>query len=1097
VEEILHQAEQSEKEYDWSGAARLYEKALNLLPQDDFLKVGDNYERLGYAFYRFAFQAETNEEFRDRLRQSAVAYGKAIEFYGGPKEAVKTARTLRCNSMIAYVGYWLAAEAKEKKKKIDECWRLTKDALEAFREVGEGWEYGKTYNQLSSSIVFGFWLEWDFHVRENMMREVVEHAKRAITLLSTLGEPDELASAYAKTAAYTAVVGYYFANLENKDEYSQRAMDYWLKAKEISEETAMLELPSLLFGCGPSGYWADGTDEALSNFEKALEQSQKTRDKFNIGKALDMLAYHCIWRIGATEDPDEKTALQKKALQYAEDAKHQYLTISFISPRGGPNWAEGACLWYYRNSAFRETNLNKKRELLGKALEATPDILKRAEESGYPEIRGEMHNVFAASLRNLAQIEDDLEEKKRLLETALVHDDEAIAIFERLEPLSYWNLGMMRSGAVGSRYELADLAKDPETKKNMLQKVLLDSEEALGLCIKQIASYPGEDPTPLLRTVAGWEVGNGICCVRLYELTSDKEYLRRAIEAFQRGIEAHQKTSQTSRLAESYWKVAQTYDALGEHMKAADHFGHASRNYRKAGEKIPQLKSFYEDYALYMQAWQEIEKARNHHVRQEYGLAKEHFQRAADIHESIKQWSYLSPNYSAWARVEEAEELSRKEQCEEALNAFEEAAGLFNETKTSIQNQLGKIENPDEKHTATSMVKATETRLEYCRGRIIIEEAKILDKKGDHYSSSEKYGVAAETFEKIGQASDSEQEREEFKLITTLSKAWQKTTLAEAKSSPALYSDASGLFEQAEDLTPNEKTKMLILGHSRFCKALGAGTRFVDTRNRSMYIEAIECLESAATYYLKAGFPKASEYSEATKLLFDAYLHMDDAARESDPERKAKLYTMAEKVLQTSAGSFTRAEHPEKSEQVLGLLEKARKERELAVSLAEVLHAPSIVSTTSSFTTPTPTREQAVGSERFENADIQANLIVRQRELKVGEDLKLEIELVNAGKGPALLIKVNEAIPEGFELIEKQDIYRVEDSYINLRGKRLDPLKTEDVRLVLKPQVQGTFILKPTILYLDENGKYKSHELETVTIIVKELGIKGWLKGER
>jgi hypothetical protein len=45
--------------------------------------------------------------------------------------------------------------------------------------------------------------------------------------------------------------------------------------------------------------------------------------------------------------------------------------------------------------------------------------------------------------------------------------------------------------------------------------------------------------------------------------------------------------------------------------------------------------------------------------------------------------------------------------------------------------------------------------------------------------------------------------------------------------------------------------------------------------------------------------------------------------------------------------------------------------------------------------------------------------------------------------------------------------------------------------------VQGTFSLKPTLLYLDENGKYKSHEPEPVTIIVKELGIKGWLKGER
>jgi tetratricopeptide (TPR) repeat protein len=1096
VEEILHQAERLEKEYDWLGAAGSYEKALNLLPQDDFSKIGEIHGRLGYAFYRLAFQAESKDEFRERLRQSVVAYEKATEFYGKLNEPVKTPRISRSNAMIACIGYWLALEAQEKKKKIDECWRLAKNALETF-EAGNALEYGKTFNELSASAELGFHLHETFQTREKLVREAVNYGERAISSLSSLGDRYELARAYLKTAAYTAVVGYYFANLEDKEKYSQKATDYFLKAKETSEETAMIELPSLLFGCGPGGYWADGTDDALSNFEKALEHSWKTRDKFIIGRALDMLAYQGIWRINMTEDPDEKTALQKKALQYAEDAKHQYFALSFISPRGGTNWAEGACLWYYNGLANRETNLSTKRELLGKALAVAPDILKRAEKSGYPEIRGEVHGVFAGLLRASAKIEANFEEKKTLLDAALLHDDEAVAISEQVEQLAYWNLGIMRGGSVASRYELADLAKDPATKKKMLQRVLLDSEEALGLCIKGFTSSPGGDKTPLLPLVGGWEVYNGTCCVRLYELTSEKEYLRRTVEAFQRGIEAYQKTNLTSRLAESYWKVAQAYDALGEHVKAADQFGHASRNYRKAGEKIPQLKSFYEDYALYMQAWSEIEKARNHHARQEYGSAKEHFQRAADMHKSIKQWSYLSPNYCAWARVEEAEELSRKEQCEEALNAFEEAAGLFSETKASIQNQLGKIENPDEKHTATGMVKATETRLEYCWGRVIIEEAKILDKKGDHYSSSEKYGVAAETFEKVSKALDSEQERREFRLIIALSRAWQKTTLAEARSSSTLYSEASGLFEQAEDLSPNERIKMLLLGHSRFCKALGTGTRFIDTRNRSMYIDAIECLESAATYYVKAGFPKASDYSEATKLLFDAYVHMDDAARESDPERKAKLYTMAEKVLQTSAGSFTRAEHPEKSEQVLGLLEKARKERELAVSLTEVLHAPSIVSTTSSFTTPTPTREQAVGSERFENADIQANLIVRQKELRIGENLNIELELVNAGKGSALLTKVTEIIPKGFELAEKPETCRVEDSYINLKGKRLDPLKTEEVKLALKPTMQGTFTLKPTVLYLDENGKYKSHEPEPVTIIVKELGIKGWLKGER
>jgi hypothetical protein len=382
-------------------------------------------------------------------------------------------------------------------------------------------------------------------------------------------------------------------------------------------------------------------------------------------------------------------------------------------------------------------------------------------------------------------------------------------------------------------------------------------------------------------------------------------------------------------------------------------------------------------------------------------------------------------------------------------------------------------------------------------GRIALENAKILDKKGDHYSSSEKYGAAAATFEKILHSIESEQDKREFRLILTLSRAWQKMTQAEAETSPTLYNDASQLFEEARELSPNEKAKTLALGHSRFCRALEAGTKFADTRDSAEHAVAVQHLESAANYYIKAGFQSASEYAKATKLLFDAYVYMGNAEKETDPDKKAKLYAMAEKVLQTSAGSYMKAEHPEKREQVLRLLEKVKEERELALSLSEVLHAPSIVSATTAFTTPNPNYEQAVGLERFEHAVIQANVIIRQRTIKVGDDLAMEIELVNAGKGPAQLIKLAEIIPEGFELTEKPEIYRVEDSFLNLKGKRLDPLKTEEVKLVLKPKVQGVFPLKPKVLYLDENGKYKSHEPEPLTITVKELGISGWLKGPR
>jgi hypothetical protein len=224
---------------------------------------------------------------------------------------------------------------------------------------------------------------------------------------------------------------------------------------------------------------------------------------------------------------------------------------------------------------------------------------------------------------------------------------------------------------------------------------------------------------------------------------------------------------------------------------------------------------------------------------------------------------------------------------------------------------------------------------------------------------------------------------------------------------------------------------------------------------------------------------------------------MDNAEKEEDPDKKAKLYVMIERVLQTSADSYTKAEHPEKREQMLKLLEQAKEEQELAVSMTEALHAPSIVSATTAFASLAPTNEEAVGSERFENADIQANLIIQQKDLRIGEKLNIELELVNAGKRSATLTKVAEIIPKGFDLAEKSDNCRVEDSSLNLKGKRLEPLKTEELKLALKPTVQGTFSLKPTVLYLDETGKYKSQAPEPAIITVKELGIKGWLKGER
>jgi hypothetical protein len=1099
VEEILHQAEQLEKEYYWLRAADSYEKALKLLPEDDFPRKGETCERLGYAFYCAAFQAESNDEFRQRLHQAIANYEKAREHYQKLNEPKNTGIVLRCDAMNAYLGYWLASDVPEKKRMLNECWRLTKEALKSFEQTGDTSQCGRTYNQLSSSVVFGFPFEWDFQTRKTMIREAVEHGEQTINSLSSNEDSLELARAYARTALYLEVFALYFLDANEKKANYQQARNYRARAKEISEDVALSELTWPIFG-SEGVFWGGAVDEAVPNLTKALEYGRKTKDKFTIGCALDWLAYHTSYKESASQDPDEHLRLHEAILQYAEDAKRHYFPISFTSPRDDDYWVEDVGARNFRFLASRETDVKKKQALLEKAIVAAREGLKRAETSEYIEVIMDEHHEFSLALEDIAQLERKTEEKKAILREAMKHAEESARIMENVQQFSYWNRAVYQANLASIRRRLAEVARDTPEEKNLIQGAILDLENVTRLGLTELSMAPSMGGTGAIVFFSG--AGNSRYTIgrhfnRLHEITSDREFLRKALEAFAKAVEYYQKIGLRSRIAECQWKAATTYDLLGEHLKAAENFALASDNYKSAAEKIPQLKVFYQDHALYMQAWQEIEKARHHHDRQEYGSAKEHFEKAAELHRSLKQWCYLESNYCAWAQVEKAEELSRSEQIEEAIKAFEQASQLFSETKKSLQIQISKIEDADEKQMAVSVIKATDLRHEYCTARITLEEARILDKKGDHYSSSEKYGAAAEQFDKMGQALESEQEQREMKFITTLSRAWQKMTMAEAKSSPTLYVDASQLFEQAEDFSPNEKTKMLVLGHSRFCRALEAGTKFADTRDQALHDVAVQHLASASNYYIKADLQTASEYAKATKLLFDAYAYMDNAEKEKDPDKKAKLYVMIERVLQTSAGSYTKAEHPEKREQILKLLEKAKEEQELAVSMTEALHAPSIVSATTAFASPSPTKEEAVGSERFEHADIQANLIVRQKELKIGENLSLELELVNAGKGSALLTKVTEIIPKGFELAEEPGNCRVEDSYLNMRGKRLDPLKTEEVKLVLKPTVQGTFSLKPTVLYLDENGKYKSHEPEPVMIVVRELGIKGWLKGER
>ncbi len=1090
LEDILNAAQAQEKSYAWVEAAKLYEQALDAVGQGESAKRGEIQERLGYSFYRAAFQAETRKDFTRLIGLSAEAYVGAAAQLEALESPNKQARMVLCRAVATYNRSWLAEDPTDRTALLDECRTLCKDAAKAYEAVGDHVGQGRACNELLTCLDDRGLLAQDAEELENIVEEYLEYGEQAIHALAETEDEAALARAYYQLSeGYTAAIDVH-ESIEKRKNLGQRALSSAEKAVGVAEPTGDKYLIGMSNVTLDAARWAlhVDTEAAVKHLEKVLESAKTTRDTLLIARVCERQLRWRNLNAPSVEDPDKRREENHKIIQAAEGviAKLELFSHLFI-------WA------YYPHStchirlARDETDLEKKRGWLTKAAELAGKYLPRAQRSGSPMAVVVVLHPLSVALEELATLETGAGERRRLLTRAAEHREAAVNLHDHLYPFSLWDRGFLYSRSARIKVELAKMEADSQKKRDLLTSAAMTLEESVNLIRRNLQMF-AESPALYapLGAVQNWFSG---VLNQLYSVTGKKTYLERAVKSCEDTVATWEKADLRSRIAETHWQMAKFYNQLGEHLKAAQAFAAAAKGYRQAAAKLPQLTAFYKDHAAYMQAWSEIETARHHHAAKQYGLAREHYEKAAKLHQSTERWAYFSPNYVALALVDEAEDLSRKEQAEEAKALFERAATQFLEAKASLESKLDTIDVQDEKEVATQLAKAADSRRDYCLGRIALEEAKILDRQGDHGASARRYGAAAEQFQKVADAMELELDRRELRPLVELCRAWHAMTRAEAETSPALYLEAATLFEEARKHSADEKARLLDLGHSRFCKALEAGTRFGDTRDLALYSTAKQHLEAAANYYLKAGLKSASEYAKATQRLFDAYMYTHKADTETNLTKKAEFYRIAGKFLQASAGSYMKAKHPEKSEEVQRLLESVQEEHQLATSLTGVLHAPT--ATTTSFSTPTPTHEQATGLERFEHADVQANLILRVKEGRVGEDIRLAIEVVNAGKAPALLIKVDEVIPEGFEIREVPAMYTFEDSYINLKGKRLNPLKTEDVKVVVQPQAKGTHTIRPRILYIDETGKYKSHEPEPVTVTVKELGIKGWIKGER
>ncbi|MEJ2241945.1 MAG: ATPase domain-containing protein, partial [Candidatus Bathyarchaeota archaeon] len=933
------------------------------------------------------------------------------------------------------------------------------------------------YDMIENSFDFYYWMGTNTNESSIIRQELISLGEKAIKILKELNNPYELARAYCWTSWY-----YLFgSNLKysEKDENIQKGSYYSKIAVETSQKTDDV---TLIGWCYHSR--AIALQRSENKIASALELFKKQSSLARISKDKYLLGIAQFWRITMglylsflDEDPEKNRKLYQENLQIVKEV---IKNLRIINLRAWNPYNPATNSFIVMASIEVDNEL--KYSLLSEAVEYGKKAVKLTEEWRHSIIFPNL-NVYSRALYNLSQVESDLNKKKSLLAEILDNSKRIIEYFKNF-PNNYYFQAMTQKYLALAKADLARITNQ-KSKKIDYFKDAISSIQSCRYFIKKDLKIQELDW--ILALYGEFYLSFGRIYFQTYLETKEKNLLAKALEFYDRVIVIFRKLELTSRIAESYWLKAKIHDQLSEHLEAASDYNFASEAYLIASEKFPKLKNFYVNHSRYMEAWNEIEQAKYNHSREKYLQARTHYENAGKFHEELDDWNYLSPNYFAWAKIEQAEEQSRTEKPQEAIKNFQDAKGYFQKTEINIKTKLEENTTAEETDLIIRILKTSDLRCSYCQARILMEEAKLLDRKGNYLDSAKSYGKAAHKFSIIVKKIDVEAERKELEYIAILCRAWEKMANAEETSSAEVYLEAAEVFEQAKDHCYTKKASFWALGNSYFCKGLAAQNQFQATLDRSNHSKANKYIKQAANYYTQAGYQKASEYAKATQRLFDAYLYMNSAEDEVDPEKKTKYYQLAEQLLQIAADSFSKAQQADKTTQVQSILNTVREEKALAVSLNQVMQAPTIASSTLSFTAPSPTSEVSVGLESFEHANVQANLVTQGKEVKVGESFCLSVEFVNAGRDPALLMRVEDFVPSDFVVVKKPEIYRIEDTTLNMKGKQLAPLKLVEVKLTLQPSKKGEYQLNPRVHYLNEVGQNRSLQLKTVDINVEEV----------
>ena len=1072
---------------NWLGLASTLTERLKQEPNQNTVERSTRYENLGYFLYRASMQSREQGEFLEKIRGSIRAYKTAARSY---RAYGREGEAFRSQAMEAYLAQWTARTVADHKRLLCNAWRLTTRSLESFRKTPDDTGFGTTYNQLAITAGLTFLLEWNVKARTSLSEQAVEYGREAIKRLADSADQDVLARAYAITCGFVGTLSYY-SEPEKKVKLVAEAENLWNLAVETSKKAAFLERTAQSrFSMGQSDTEILGSDVAIASMEKGLEYAREAGDSIVITTALDMLAFNIFYKMTTIEDPDESEALEKQWKRLLQESAELYAPFSFgLPPQSLPALSAGSPDYHLHLAKF-EIDTTEKRKRLRTALDEIPRLLTISKRSAIPDAIANAEHVASKVLAANAALEEDRGQKQSLLNRAYLHRKRSAGVWEKIRgPTDLWNIGINDAYLADIEAERLHLFTSQRDKERNLLNVIALKERSLKLCAADtfVLNWGSGGPSPFYGSLGKHQLECGDMYGRLYELRRDPENLRLASQKYLAAADSFQKVDQRIRMGGAYLKAATALEETNDYVKASEAYILASDNYNLTARRIPSLDKIYGELSYWMKARSEIQRARNQHSHGEYNLAEESYHNAALLQESSGQWDYLAPGLHALALLEAAENKSIKHQGEEVVLAFKEAACVFRESRISIETHALDNNRPEDKKETEALARTALARESYSIARSDFEEARVLQMKGEQRTAKERYARAIETLQGITKVFQKGPDRSDANFLIALSNAWQALARAEADTSPVLFRAASDLFEEAGKSCPNEKARVLLRGHSRYCSSLEAISRFLDKRRISDYDAAVARLDSASNYYITSGFHNASELSKGTRRLLEAHLYLGIANKEQDQGKRAQLYIAVERLLRASAESFDESGHVAKKNHITNMLDSVREEKDLTLAIGNDL-ATSFVTTAGVFPTSVLPARDSGGVDKLQGAVVIASLFSSPARPRLGERVSMKIELANAGLNTAQLVRVESVVPEGFELVEEPEGHLMQKRNLIMRGRLLEPSKTEELSFVLKPKVEGPLALSPRVLYLDENGHGRIHEPDPLEIIVRDHG---------